>query len=62
MAGFLYYLPGRRGSITAAELAGTPLAYAFEGRATACQVSGGPDEGSGLVVADDLDFIEAIRH
>jgi hypothetical protein len=55
MSGFLYYLPGARGSITAEELAAGPLAYAFDqrSRVTPCQVSGGPDGGSGLVVADN---------
>ena len=54
MAGFLYYLPGKDRSLTIEDLRAAGLGYAFVQTFTPSPVlSGGPDGGSGVIVADD---------
>lgn len=55
MAGFVYFLPGRQGTITAEEIAGAGLGHILDPQRqfTANECRGfGPTGGTGLVVAD----------
>ena len=51
MAGFLYYLPGRGPDIKLADVRALGLGYAFDAQLTPRQCLGGPDNGSGVVIA-----------
>ncbi len=50
---FLYYLPGRRSIPTLDQLKEIGLDCAFERTSTTCGVTGGPDDGSGIVMCQD---------
>lgn len=50
MAGFLYYLPGSRGSLSLADMSRAGIGYAFD-QAPSCADVDGPDGGRGVVCA-----------
>lgn len=53
MSGFLYYIPGHEGQVSLEQLKTAGLEYAFETQPTANGVQGGPDNGNGVIVAQE---------
>lgn len=53
MSGFLYYIPEQQAQVTLEQLKAGGLEYAFETLPTASGVQGGPDGGSGVILAQE---------